>query len=260
MWLEAGPRDMSDKYRIRSLNIEPGTYIDTLTADSLANTLSGQNPASYNRIANLITAILNMAVRREWLTKAPKIERKKLPPGTIRWLTPGEWARLQQYLTPHQRQMARMALATGLRQHNITHMRWDHIDITRRITWVDADQAKGRKVISVPLSDDAVGVLREQLGQSQEWVFPYRGKPVSEVKTAWRTAVERSGIPWVRWHDLRHTWASWHIQSGTPVEVLQKLGGWADLEMVMKYAHLHPSHLASYANNSKPGELKNAVS
>lgn len=51
-----------------------------------------------------------------------------------------------------------------------------------------------------------------------------------------------------RWHDLRHTWASWHIMNGTPVEVLQKLGGWEKLEMVLKYAHLAPEHLAGFAN------------
>ena len=43
--------------------------------------------------------------------------------------------------------------------------------------------------------------------------------------------------------------------SGTPIEVLQKLGGWADLKMVLRYAHLAPDHLASYANNSKPRDL-----
>ena len=55
--------------------------------------------------------------------------------------------------------------------------------------------------------------------------------------------------------DMRHTWASWHIMAGTSIEVLQKLGGWADLKMVLRYAHLAPDHLASYANNSKPRDL-----
>jgi integrase len=51
-----------------------------------------------------------------------------------------------------------------------------------------------------------------------------------------------------RWHDLRHTWAFWHVQAGTPIHVLQELGGWSDIRMVQKYAHLAPEHLAEYAD------------
>ncbi|WP_215852633.1 tyrosine-type recombinase/integrase [Acidithiobacillus ferrooxidans] len=46
------------------------------------------------------------------------------------------------------------------------------------------------------------------------------------------------------WHGLRHTWASWHVQAGTPLAVLKGLGGWASLEMVQRYAHLSPDHTA----------------
>jgi len=53
------------------------------------------------------------------------------------------------------------------------------------------------------------------------------------------------------WHDLRHTWASWHVQRGTPLLVLKELGGWETIEMVQKYAHLAPSHIAAHANTVK---------
>jgi len=53
----------------------------------------------------------------------------------------------------------------------------------------------------------------------------------------------------LRFHDLRHPWASWHVQAGTPLFVLTELGGWETLEMVKKYAHLNAGHLAEYANN-----------
>ncbi len=63
-------------------------------------------------------------------------------------------------------------------------------------------------------------------------------------------ALKRAGITDFRWHDLRHTWASWHIQNGTPLHVLQELGGWADSSMVLRYAHLSSEHLQSYAGNA----------
>jgi integrase len=52
-------------------------------------------------------------------------------------------------------------------------------------------------------------------------------------------------------HDLRHTWASWHVQQGTPLMVLKEPGSWETLEMVRKYAHLAPSHVAAHANTVK---------
>jgi len=62
---------------------------------------------------------------------------------------------------------------------------------------------------------------------------------VRQVNTkAWRQALKRVGIEDFRWHDLRLTWASWHVQAGTPLPVLQELGGWQVLETVLKYAHL----------------------
>ena len=50
-----------------------------------------------------------------------------------------------------------------------------------------------------------------------------------------------------RFHDLRHTWASWHVMSGTSLQELMELGGWKSYEMVLRYAHLAPEHLSAAA-------------
>ena len=50
-----------------------------------------------------------------------------------------------------------------------------------------------------------------------------------------------------RWHDLRHTWASWLAQAGTPLNVLQELGGWESESMVRRYAHLAPAQLVEHS-------------
>lgn len=52
-----------------------------------------------------------------------------------------------------------------------------------------------------------------------------------------------------RWHDLRHTWASWHAQNGTTMQQLMELGGWASMDMVLRYAHFSGEHLKSAARN-----------
>ena len=51
-----------------------------------------------------------------------------------------------------------------------------------------------------------------------------------------------------RWHDLRHTWATWQRQAGTPTHELQRLGGWKTASMVERYAHLAPDHLTNAAS------------
>jgi integrase len=80
-------------------------------------------------------------------------------------------------------------------------------------------------------------------------VFAYKGSPVLKAGgNAWKKALNRASIKNFRWHDLRHTWASWHVQAGTPLNVLQELGGWSDYTMVLRYAHLAPEHLAEYAS------------
>jgi len=92
-------------------------------------------------------------------------------------------------------------------------------------------------------------IIRAQLGKHPTHVFSFRGKPIIQASTkAWYKGLERAGIVDFRWHDLRHTWASWHVQQGTPLYVLQELGAWASPEMVRRYAHLSCEHLAPYAD------------
>lgn len=65
---------------------------------------------------------------------------------------------------------------------------------------------------------------------------------------AWQHALKRAGIEDFRWHDLRHTWATWQRQAGTPTHELQRLGGWRTSVMVERYAHLAPDQLAEAAS------------
>ena len=117
-----------------------------------------------------------------------------------------------------------------------------------RLAWVHPDQAKARRAIAVPLNADALVLVQRQLGKHVTHVFSYKGRPIIQVSTkAGYAALERANIRDFRWHDLRHTWASWHAQNGTPLFALQELGGWESAEMVRRYAHLAADHLAPYA-------------
>jgi hypothetical protein len=102
---------------------------------------------------------------------------------------------------------------------------------------------------AVPLNSEAVTVIRKQIRRHASHVFSFKGKPIRQVSTkAWYQALKRAGIDDFRWHDLRHTWASWHVQSGTSLHALQELGGCESAEMVRRYADLSAEHLAPYAD------------
>lgn len=168
------------------------------------------------------------------------------PKRRVRWITQEQAERLLAELPEHQEAMVRFSLSTGLRKSNVTHLEWSQIDRERRVAWVHPDQAKSRE----PLNDEAMRVLLRRQGKHPVYVFSYRGRaPVRWVNgKPWRDALKRAGIKNFRWHDLRHTWASWLAQKGTPLNALQELGGWESVEMVRRYAHFAPEHLSQYAN------------
>ncbi len=160
-----------------------------------------------------------------------------------------EALKLLDALPSHFADMAAFSLATGLRRANVTGLQWSQLDLNRRLAWIHPDQAKARKAIAVPLNAEAVAIIQKRSGQHATHVFSFRGRPIRQVSTkAWYQALERAGIENFRWHDLRHTWASWHVQNGTPLFALQELGGWESPEMVRRYAHLSADHLAPYAD------------
>lgn len=222
----------------------------------------GVSNTTVNRYMEVIRAILNAAANEwEWLDKAPKVRMLPTSKQRIRWLTHEEANRLLSELPPHLNAMANFSLETGLRKSNVTGLEWSQIDLERRMAWVHPDQAKARKAIPVPLSELAVSILKAEIGKHTQFAFTYLGKPIIQVNTAaWHKALKRAGIKDFRWHDLRHTWASWHVQAGTPLYVLQELGGWSCVEMVKRYAHLSSEHLVEFVDKmSEKQEPPNVV-
>jgi integrase len=207
------------------------------------------SPSTANRYLALLRSILRMARDEwEWVDKVPRVRLYPEPKKRVRWITQEEAERLLKELPSHLADMAAFALSTGLRQSNVSYLRWDQVDMARGMAWIHADQSKSRKAIAVPLIEDALIILRRRIGQHPVYVFTYKGKPVARTSTkAWKAATMRAGIEDFRWHDLRHTWATWHVQNGTSLQELMELGGWSSYEMVLRYAHLAGEHLLGAA-------------
>ena len=251
-WLEKHAKHKKsyadDVYRMRWLQPRlSGKFLEQITKELLQELADDKAEESSNSTANRHLAIVSAVLRHKGLAiSIPYLPESK---GRIRYLTQPEASRLVKELPKHLSLMAKLTLATGLRRYNVTQLKWENLDLNRRIAWVWADEMKASKPISVPLNSMALDVLNEAKN-GFEYVFIYRGSPVHRTGTkAFYAACERAGIENFKWHDLRHTWATWHVQNGTPLEVLQKLGGWADYKMVLKYAHLAPSFVRKWADD-----------
>ena len=236
---------------ISSLTSE--TIMDNLPTHFVRHGSKAQRVTSQstkNRYLATIRTMLNLATEMRWIPYSPMIKNFREPAVRVKFLT-REQARAfipaisQQWL----RDICRFALATGARAGEILSLKWEHVDLGRATAWVDAGNAKSYTSRSVPLNSEAVAILESRKG-SLEFVFTRTpGRQLNAIDDRMiKRAFAKSGVTNFRFHDLRHTWASWHVQSGTPLFVLKELGGWKTLEMVKKYAHLAPEHLTPYAN------------
>jgi integrase len=231
-----------------------GRLLHTITRDEIQAIGEAKARESSRATANRYLALVRAVLKRaagpwQWIEKAPAVTLYSEAKRRVRWLTKEEAKRLLHALPPHQRQLARFALATGLRHANVLGMRWSDVDLDRRTAWVNADEAKGGTAIGVPLNDEAIAVLCEEIGKHHDYVFTFRRRPLARANTkAWKNALRRARIDNFRWHDLRHVWATWHVMAGTTLGELQELGAWKTEAMVRRYAHFAPEQLRKAAD------------
>jgi integrase len=254
-WLDIKPRSMAEKYMIRSLTLPLSSRLP-LETGLLKYELDGKAPGTFNRYLNLISAI-HSAVGLQ----ITPMKRKASPPGRTRWLTSEEWSRLRTALaseSPLLTQAAEFTLATGLRENNVLNLEWRQVSLEARHLAVEAPDIKGRASLGIPLTDEACAVLEARSGKHKRYVFanPDTGLPYYKASNrAWYAAVKKAKLKGLRWHDLRHTWAAWAVQSGVSLQELMHLGGWKTYSMVLRYAHLSSEHLAQAAARIKPVSL-----
>ena len=218
-WLSESSHKKSietDKIRLRWLHTHlHNSKLEEITKTKIdaiksAKQNEGVSNATVNRTLALLRSILNRAKQDwEWLDSTPSVRLFPENAARVRWLSHEESDRLIHELPEHLKAMVRFTLSTGLRESNATGLQWSQIDMQRHCAWIHADQAKGKKAIAVPLNNDALTVIRQQIGKHDTHVFTYKGNPVTRANNhAWEKALIRAGITDFRWHDLRHTWAS----------------------------------------------------
>lgn len=238
------------------------TYLDEITPDlvklirvwwmSQPKQRGGgkRTPADVNRYIAYLRCVVNAAYREyRWYQTGEEPPLYSFEPGEVwrlRFLSPQEVAKLADALPHPYGLAARLAVATGLRRRNLLQMRWDQID--GDAVTIPGQLMKNGSPLRIPLNAEALAILR-QLGNKSEWVFlKESGAPIKEITSkVWQRACKAAGLDNLRWHDLRHTWASIMRQQGVPLEVIQELGGWKDGAMVQRYSHLSVDHLRDFA-------------
>jgi integrase len=263
--LKAHLRDVEKQRRLcRKLDAYLGRFrLNDINGDVVWSIVEGERkkgnkPATINRCLALVRSILRMAhFDWQWIDSIPKVRLLSGEVERDRWLTKEEADRLLSFCPPHLAALVRYALATGCRAREIAGLEWERVDLERRTAWLD--QTKNGTPRGVPLNRDAVAVLEGERGKNDQFCFTFRGKPIRYelTNTAWQRAVRLADLGDLRFHDLRHTWASWHRQAGTSTDELKELGGWKSRSMVDRYAKFATDHLAAAATRIESDRAAN---
>lgn len=205
----------------------------------------------------------------EWINENPCMKVRKPPEGKgrVRFLDIDEQQRLltaclnskEKYLYP----VVFTALWTGGRMGEILGLRWEDIDFeNKNIRFLDTKNGESR---AVPLHDEVMSVLLDLKDSSipridTKLIFARSdGKAPKEIKKPFRKAVDKAKLTDFRFHDLRHTTASYLVMSGSSLIEVATILGHKNLKMVQKYAHLAPDHNAKVINRFGDYLLKKSM-
>ena len=164
-----------------------------------------------------------------------------------------QWRRVRDYplkpdlravpFTDHIKPIVLLALNTGMRRGELFNLQWRDVDLRARSLSVRGYGAKSGQTRHIPLNDEAVSILegwQETTGAKQGLVFPGESGRLDNINNAWAGVLKDAGLTDFRFHDLRHTFASWLVMAGVDLNTVRDLLGHGDLKMTLRYAHLAP--------------------
>lgn len=194
----------------------------------------GLAPASINRYIALLRRIGNLTERWGW-TDLPLGRRVQLlPEHSVRneFLTPAQVQKIARKADALTADMIRFAALTGLRLGELLALQPEQV---RNGLLVLTSNTKSGRPRGIPLPPEAARIASRRL----PWTLSR-----DQLRDRFIAARNAAGMPHVRWHDLRHTYASWLVQAGQPLTAVRDLLGHSSLSVTHRYAHLAPAHLA----------------
>jgi len=209
--------------------------------------------ATVNRYLAALSSAFGIAVKEwQWIDENPmrRVSKLKEPRGRVRCLTEEERERLlaacKDSVNPHLYMAVVLALSTGARQQEVWGLRWSEVNLERGL--ITFTETKNNEFRSVPLEGHARELL---LGHSKirridsDLVFPSKKNPVvrHDFRDPWNKALVVAEVEDFRWHDLRHSCASYLAINGVPMLTIAEILGHKTLAMVHRYTHLNTEHL-----------------
>lgn len=220
---------------------------------------AGVKVRTINYALQVVRRVLNLASSEwldeyglTWLTGAPKIkllpENDKRKPFPLNW---DEQKRLFAELPEHLQKMALFAVNTGCRDQEICNLRWEwEIKVPEGSVFIIPKwRVKNRDERLVVLNKVARQVIDEVRGIHSEYVFTYQGRPIKRMlNSAWKKARLRVGFPYVRVHDLKHTFGRRLRATGVNFEDRQDLLGHKSGRITTHYSTAELNNLIQSAN------------
>ena len=233
------------RYRLKRLHERfGGRMLSELTLkviqDYMDERLETVSQGTAQKDISTLRAVLNKAHREELMDKAPRFPRFKPLKPRDRWLVPEEERRLISASAKHLAPLVSFAVDTGGRLSELLRLDWKDVELMEgRIRFRDTKNGENR---TVRLCNRAKKTLATLGPRESGPVFTFRGKSMKTVQTSFERARIRAGLEDVRFHDLRHTFASRLVQGGVPLYDVMHLMGHKSLKMVQGYAHLAPDY------------------
>jgi len=210
----------------------------------------GAAPSTINMEMSLMNHAFNLAIKEwEWVKENPvkMVSREKVNNLIERWLTLEEEEKLLNSSPKWLQEIILFAINTGFRLSEILDLKWPQVDLLKKTVTILVQKNKGKDTL--PLCEGALEILKDRAKNRRdetELVFHTRNCTriaAQNLEEAFYSALRKSGIEKLRFHDLRHTFATRLVQAGVDLYTVQKLGRWKNISMIMRYAHHCPESL-----------------
>ncbi|WP_028314560.1 tyrosine-type recombinase/integrase [Desulfatibacillum aliphaticivorans] len=158
-----------------------------------------------------------------------------------RYLSKEELSALMSKATGVLREIVLTAILTGMRKGEILNLHKRHLDFGNQLITVPGSETKGKRPLTIPLPGELEMIFKQNLQQHESgFVFEnkHTGKPLVDIKKAWKAALKDAEIKDFRFHDLRHTYATYSLLVSKDIRILQELLGHSSIRTTEKYAHI----------------------